>query len=122
RSSGALWPSCHDLRSRSVFLAASQAKRAGTVVEHVPAKCTHFADKNMLQLIDPGALSYRRNGSISTESALATVFHLLLEARLGCNLEPSPRLPENRAGMRISKFLKFKRSSSADHCRDDQAT
>jgi len=40
-------------------------------LEHVPAKCTHFADKNMLQHIDPGALSYRRNGSISTESALA---------------------------------------------------
>ena len=38
-------------------------------LEHVPAKCTHFADKNMLQHIDPGALSYRRNGSISTESA-----------------------------------------------------
>jgi hypothetical protein len=38
---------------------------------HVPAKCTHFADKNMLQHIDPGALSYRRNGSISEESALA---------------------------------------------------
>jgi len=37
---------------------------------HVPAKCTHFADKNMLQQIDPDALSYRRNGSISTESAL----------------------------------------------------
>jgi hypothetical protein len=39
------------------------------LIEHVPAKCTHFADKNMLQHIDPGALSYRRNGSISTESA-----------------------------------------------------
>src|SRR5436190_22207437 len=37
--------------------------------QHVPAKCTHFADKNMLQHIDPGALAYRRNGSISTESA-----------------------------------------------------
>src|SRR6476619_3282297 len=35
-----------------------------------PAKCAHFADKNMLRHIDPGALSYRRNGSISTESAL----------------------------------------------------
>ena len=39
-------------------------------LEHVPAKCTHFGDKNMLQHIDPGALSCRRNGSISTESAL----------------------------------------------------
>src|SRR5262249_1532202 len=71
RSSGALWPSSHDLRSRSVFLAANEAKRVGTVVEHVPAKCTLFADKNMLQHIDPGALSHRRNGSILTESALA---------------------------------------------------
>ena len=26
---------------------------------HVPAKCTHFADKNVLQHIDPGALSCR---------------------------------------------------------------
>ena len=43
-------------------------------LEHVPAKCTHFADKNMLQHIDPGALSYRRNGSISTESALAVAY------------------------------------------------
>ena len=42
-------------------------------LEHVPAKCTHFADKNMLQHIDPGALSYRRNGSISTESALERI-------------------------------------------------
>ena len=24
--------------------------------------CTHFVDKNMVQHIDPGALSYRRNG------------------------------------------------------------
>src|SRR3954465_13457634 len=37
-------------------------------LEHVPAKCTHFADKNMLQHIDSGALSYRRD--VSTESAL----------------------------------------------------
>jgi hypothetical protein len=42
-------------------------------LEHVPGKCTHFADKNMLQHIDPGALSYRRNGSISTESALKAI-------------------------------------------------
>ena len=38
---------------------------------HVPAKCTHFADKSVLQHIDPSALSYRRNGFISPESALA---------------------------------------------------
>jgi hypothetical protein len=30
----------------------------------------------MLQHIDPGALSYRRNGSISTESALARLSQL----------------------------------------------
>src|SRR4029079_17289630 len=41
----------------------------GHFQEHVSAKCTHFADKYMLQEIDPGVLSYRRNGSVATESA-----------------------------------------------------
>jgi hypothetical protein len=50
-------------------------------LEHVPAKCTHFADKNMLQHIDPGALSYRRNGSISTESALVLPRESLVKNR-----------------------------------------
>src|SRR4029079_3544302 len=45
---------------------------ASSPLEPVPAKCTHFADKNMLLQIDPGALSYRRNGPVSTESALVS--------------------------------------------------
>src|SRR5262249_29470244 len=40
------------------------------MLAHLPAKCTHFADKNMLQHIDTGALSYRRNGYISMERLL----------------------------------------------------
>src|SRR6476660_8449290 len=34
---------------------------------------THFADKNILKHIDPGALSYRRDGFISTESELISI-------------------------------------------------
>src|SRR5438552_18789634 len=42
---------------------------APDLVRACSGKCTHFADKNMLQHIDPGALSYRRNGSISLDFA-----------------------------------------------------
>jgi hypothetical protein len=38
----------------------------------------HLADKDMLQHIDPGALSYRRNASISTESALVAEKHIAI--------------------------------------------
>src|SRR5437763_410217 len=38
--------------------------------EHVPAKCAHFADKNMLRHIESGAFSCRRSDSTSAENAL----------------------------------------------------
>src|SRR5204863_9174143 len=56
--------------SREVSSRDLHCNSTSSGLEHVPAKCARFADKNMLQHIDPGALSYRRNDSISTESAL----------------------------------------------------
>jgi hypothetical protein len=67
----------------------------------------------MLQLIDPGALSYRRNGSISTESALATAFHLLLEARLQPGSESS--VAGKQDGNENFETLEIKRASSSSN-------
>jgi len=36
-------------------------QRPAFCLEHVPEKCAHFADKNMLQRIESGALCYRRS-------------------------------------------------------------
>jgi hypothetical protein len=57
-------------KSREVSSPDLHCYNASAGLEHLPAKCTHFADKNMLKHIDPGAHSYRRNDTISTESAL----------------------------------------------------
>src|SRR5204863_2884382 len=78
--------------SREVSSRDLHCNSTSSGLEHVPAKCTHFADKNMLQHIDPGALSYRRNGSISTESALARGAELVVLA----SHEALGRLDRNR--------------------------
>jgi hypothetical protein len=59
-------------------------------LEHAPAKCTHIADENTLQHIDPGALSYRQTGSISTEGAPTGLFEAVWGPDwLGARVKPS---------------------------------